>query len=254
MSGLNSSAHGSSPYVRVEASATAGAHLAPGAVAPAPGVLSRREPAIVEALRAEYAKGATTRQAAERLNMDVKHALYYRRRYGVKPLDAVEAKARGVRISKPDLTERNARIVALVKQGTPVPKAADIVGVSRSIAFYVAKMAGLSAPPARFTFKPEHDAVILRMRGEGATSVAIAAALGNGITAKQVESRAGYIKREKPHTAVQIEHERGMRIEHADKSKARDRKCLCGCGRMFFSVFPGERIRPECRRTWEERV
>ncbi len=252
MSGLNSSAHGSSPYVRVEASATAGAHLAPGASAP--GVLSRREPAIVEALRAEYAKGATTRQAADAVGIEIKQAYYYRRQYGVAPQKHVEAKARGVRLDTGDVKERNAKIVALVKAGKSVPEAAAIAGVTRSCAFYVVKQAGIKAPRARFAFTPEQDAVILKMQADGKKSHAIAAALGNGITRRQVESRAGYIKREKPHAAVQIEHERGMRIEHADKSKAKDRKCLCGCGRMFFSVFPGERIRPECRRTWEERV
>lgn len=32
------------------------------------------------------------------------------------------------------------------------------------------------------------------------------------------------------------------------------RRCLCGCGRMFPSEHPGERIAPRCRASWSARV
>lgn len=36
--------------------------------------------------------------------------------------------------------------------------------------------------------------------------------------------------------------------------KAKERRCLCGCGARFMSRHAGERIRPECRGSWSGRT
>lgn len=39
-----------------------------------------------------------------------------------------------------------------------------------------------------------------------------------------------------------------------NNAKPATRLCLCGCGQRFGSSHAGERIRPECRHVWEQRV
>ncbi len=43
---------------------------------------------------------------------------------------------------------------------------------------------------------------------------------------------------------------RHVRLRASDPAK---RRCLCGCGKLFWSGSAAERIRPECRRAQETR-
>jgi hypothetical protein len=58
------------------------------------------------------------------------------------------------------------------------------------------------------------------------------------MTAKPSKRRKQHVERLKPPPVV---------------SQVKERRCLCGCNRMFMSSGPGNRIRPECMGVYDHR-
>lgn len=256
MSGLDSSAHVSSLPMRVEAPS--------GATWPAGGgnaprrSLSRVKPetiAIINALRDCYARGMSTRQACEAVGIEKKVASRIARVFSVKPKPEVVAAVQGKRINA-EAKARHALIVERVKAGESPNTIARDFGISHKTVRLAAEKAGISiAKQSRDQYTPAQDAQMQEMQARGMSARDIADAMG--LNRGGVSARLLLLKRraeEKPKVVEAAPVSRvGIIIEHADKSKQAQRRCLCGCGRMFLSVFPGERISPTCRDAWSSR-
>lgn len=93
------------------------------------------------------------------------------------------------------------------------------------------------APDAPFVWSDEHDDKLVELRDRGERWADIAAAIG--ASANQCKTRF---------------HTISIRSVEPPAHMVKERRCLCGCQRLFLSSSPGERIRPECRDAWSNRV
>lgn len=238
------------------ASARVCGHLAPGGGSTPRRSFPRAKAstvAAIEGLRRCYAQGMTKRAAAEALGIGLKLAHRIAQDYGVRPKPEAVATVNGRRANEA-FKNRLPVILARLKAGDPAGQIASDMGISHKTVRHHAQQHGIPIPSGkRERFTREQDTQMQELRKRGLLMREIGAVMG--ISGSAVADRLRYLAKPRIETppAAAPTHRTGIVIEHADKSRQAHRRCLCGCGVMFLSVFPGERIRPECRETWSNR-
>jgi hypothetical protein len=102
----------------------------------------------------------------------------------------------------------------------------------------------------QYQWNAETMALLLDMRANGATTDEIAAHFG--ISKQTVWERVRIA--EGRALSRRKQHEARLKPAAAKPStQAKERRCLCGCNRMFASTGPGNRIRAECLRLYDFR-
>lgn len=100
----------------------------------------------------------------------------------------------------------------------------------------------------------ERIARIRALAEKGLTRYEIADAIGISYDIVKGITRYHRIK-VTPHKSGPVPKRPAQRPRHyaVRAEDVTQRRCLCGCNRMFLSGGAGERISPKCRRDWLER-
>ncbi len=225
------------------ASARACGHSAPGASAP--GVLSAHRQKVtledVERIRAMRADGMGWGAIAAATGRTLNAINHMRERYGMSQC-APNAWTR----------KRRDQLISLKKAGLTEAEIGEAMGITpkavRSRWTVERFVFGIKVsrtkrdpsalpppPPPPFVWSPVLDESLLDMRADGVSWKEISAELG--ATVGQCKAR---------HSTL------GIRAAKPNVNE-KHRRCLCGCGTTFLSSHAGERISPDCRRSWGDR-
>jgi hypothetical protein len=143
-----------------------------------------------------------------------------------------------------------AKITALRAEGASMAQVSEATGRTlRSLENAVSR--GTIPRFRKYQWTAEAMAKILAMRDAGIKIEAIAAHFG--ITRRTAWERIriadGKVRERRAHNKPRV----SMEPEREAGPQAKERRCLCGCNRMFSSTGPGNRIRPECAEVFNNR-
>lgn len=177
----------------------------------------------------------------------------------VEPLaDCANARASGTYSGKPITSDHPnrftaqeiAKITAMRAEGATMAQVSEATGRTlRSLENAVSR--GTIPRFRKYQWTAEAMAKILAMRDAGIKIEAIAAHFGISRRSawERIRIADGKVRERRTHDKPRI----SMEPEDAVNPQAKERRCLCGCNRMFMSSGPGNRIRPECAEVFNNR-
>lgn len=177
------------------------------------------------------------------------------------PADCANARAGGTSRMPPTpySDEEIATIHRMRREGATWQQVADATGRNKKALEMAAPRLGAVGIGVT-AWKPEHIATLRRMVEARLHSPReIAAALNRSVVAVQSKIAELYGKKKRVRRkAPAVDRHRAQ--QHAERlkpapvvSQTKERRCLCGCNRMFASTGPGNRISPECVEAFNKR-